>query len=269
MIKSKLSAVIGTRTAFKWAAILFSIGHLVGASPVLASNPWGRAAGEAQCLRDVTEDLSNRAHRLFPSAPATAITCVLDESACRLREMVKCGADWNPLQGELQLFQGLQTQLCQTVTHDPCVARDRSIQNYLRMVDDRYGDLVRDLSKCKPPMPSCNSPYPTHYHPSGLTPYAQSSYGVYPTIPQPLQPRPAYPNDRDPHNMNPNGYPSAPQYWQGSLPGDSHFPRSTYDYESLPSNRTDRVTNYASNLNSSEHPVAAEILSLLLSRSMR
>ncbi len=185
-----LDGWFGIRATSKWAAVVLWISSLAIATPAWASNPWGRAVGEANCLHDVTEDLSHRAHRLFPSSPTTMLTCALDESACRLVELVKCSADWGLLQAGLHEFEHLQTHLCQAVANDCHMSRDRAIANYLRMVDDRFGDLVRDLSKCKVPLPNCPSPYPSHYHSSVPLPYSSNYFGAYPSIPPPIQPQP-------------------------------------------------------------------------------
>ncbi len=275
---SVLDKLIRVRTVSNWAAAVIWIASFTIATPAQASNPWGRAVGEAQCLHDVTEDLENRTHRLFPNSPATSWTCLLDDAACQLLEMVKCGADWGQLQTALGSFQELNTHVCQLVASDCHMVRDRTIANYLRMVDDRYGDLVRDLSKCKPPVPSCNSPYSSHYHPSHPFPYPQSGLGGIPRIPQPV-PSPGEAYNFDPRFVNPNGHPSIPRQWQGSVPRDSYYPRSTYDFEATPSNRGNLTQSQFGNLvpvdrrsvesQSFERPVASEILSLLLSRALR
>ena len=282
MKASAMNKFFGNGSISKLALVLVWVGGIAVTKSVLASNPWGRAVGEAQCLHDVTEDLRNRANRLFPGCPATMLTCAIDESACRLLEMVKCGADWGQLQVSLQAFGDLSAHLCQAVASDCHMSRDRSIGNFLRMVDDRYGDLVRDLSKCKVPVPSCHSTYPNHYQSSYPPPYSSNGYDAYPNIPQPVLPQ-TQPNNVDPRymnpNVNPNANPTVPQYWQGSLPRDSYYPRSTYDFDRLSSNRDVIVQ---SNIGRSvpidrtpvdrlaaEHPVASEILSLLLSRAVR
>ena len=265
------------RSAARFAAALLWLGTVAITTPARASNPWGRAVGEAQCLHDVTEDLRNRAHRLFPAAPATALTCAIDESACQLLDLVKCGADWGQLQVALRRFGEIQAYLCRAITSDCHMSRDRTITNYLRMIDDRYGDLVRDLSKCKPPIPSCNTPYPSHYHPSLPLPFPQpysgNDYGGYPDIQQSLQPQP-YDNIPDPRYVNPNANPNGPQYWQGSTQRNSYYPRSTYDFDAATAGPSYRQPmNIGSTVPidrvPSGNPVAAEILSLLLSRALR
>ena len=234
-------------------------------STLMASNPWGRALGEADCLQDVTEDLRNRTHRLFSLAPSTALTCILDESAQRLREMVKCGADWRQLQFELQKFEEIKILLARTASEDCHVSRDRAIQNYLRSIDDRFGDLVRDLSKCKPPMPSCHSPYPTHPHSLWLTPNPSFYEGQYPSMPnadsQEDQRLIPYESERLPSYV--------PKNWQGSNPSNSNEPHSTYAYETLRPNYPNEPNRNAFSLQKSERPLASEILNLILSRAMK
>ncbi|MDZ4848924.1 MAG: hypothetical protein SGI77_06495 [Pirellulaceae bacterium] len=260
--------LIGTRKTTIFVLSMLCLIFLAASTPAQASNPWGRAVGEAQCLRDVTEDLSNRAHRLFPSCPATEFACALDESACRLREMVKCGADLGSIQAELNRFKEIQSLLCRAVSADFHVARDRSIQNYLRVIDDRYGDLVRDLAKCKPPVPDCRNPYPSHYHPPYPVPYS-SSFGSYPRTPQPVQPYSSFQNELYPRNMNPNVGPNIPQYWQGSIPSNLNNPQSTYDFElQLPGNSAGTPRSTSTTL-PQEHPIAAEILSMILTNARR
>jgi len=261
--------LIGTRTTSKLVAAILWISAIAVGVPAQASNPWGRAVGEAQGLHDVTEDLRNRAHRLCPGSVATTLACVTDEAACRLLEMVKGSADWGQLQLELQGFQQLQTQLCRAVADDCHLSRDRGIQNYLRMVDDRFGDLVRDLSKCKPPASNCHTDHSHYYQPSAPTPYSSNYYGAILRIPQPVQPQPVFPNDLDPRYANPGVNPNAPQYWQGSLPRSSYYPQSTYDNEPATAGYYRGSQVNAGSSIAAEHPMAAEILSLLLSRVQR
>lgn len=259
---------IGTGKTTIFVLSIFCLSFLAASTPAQAGNPWGRAVGEAKGLRDVTEDLSNRAHRLFPSCPATEFACLLDESAYRIREMVKCGADLGSIQAELNRFSEIQSLLCSAVSADFHVARDRGIQNYLRAVDDRYGDLVRDLAKCKPPVPDCRSPYPSHYHPPYPGPYS-SSFGSYPRPSQSVQPYSGFQNELYPRNLNPNVGPSIPHYWQGSIPSNSNSPRSTHDFEpQLPRNSAGMPRSTSITLNQ-EHPIAAEILSMILTNARR
>ncbi len=269
MKTSIVNKLIGTRTTSKWATMVLWVSSLVMAAPAYASNPWGRAVGEAQCLHDVTEDLRNRVNRLCPNSIASRLACVVDESACQILDMVKGGADWVQLQSHLQCFQQLESQLCHAVDDDCHLARDRGIQNYLRMIDDRFGDLVRDLSKCKPPAPNCHTAHSYSYQPSILIPYSSNNYGAIPRVPQPMQPQPVYPNGVDPHDGNPGTMPSVPQYWQGSLPRGANYPQSTYDNESMVGLGAQGAQGYAGKTSAVEHPIAAEILTLLLSRVQR
>ncbi len=263
------------RTMSNWATAVVCLVCLMGTTPAWASsNPWARAIGEAKCLHDVTEDLENRTHRLFPNSPATRLTCVLDDVACQLLEMVKCGADWGQLQAALRAFENIQMQVCRLVAADCHMVRDRTIANYLRMVDDRFRDLVRDLSKCKPPVPDCISPYPPHYHPSlpGI------GHDDYPRIPE-LAPQPREVHNYDPRFVNPNVHPAIPQQWQGAMPQNSYYPRSTYDFDVMSSNRDNSLQSRVGNSvpvdrrstenNLGERPIASEIMSLLMSRALR
>ena len=264
-----MDQLMRTRTTSKWATMFLWASSLVMAVPAYASNPWGRAVGEAQCLHDVTEDLRNRVNRLCPNSIASQLACVVDESACQILDMAKGGADWGQLQSHLQCFQQLEAQLCHAVADDCHLARDRGIQNYLRMVDDRYGDLVRDLSKCKPPAPSCHTAHSYTYQPSILIPYSSNDYGANRRVPQPVQPQSNYPNAVDPYRANPGTIPSVPQYWQGSLPRGANYRQSTYSNESMYGNQPQGAQGYAGNSSAAENPIALEILSLLLARVQR
>jgi hypothetical protein len=123
---------------------------LVSASPSLVlghDNPWGRAVGEAIDLRSITEDMRNRANRLYPGSAAAALTHEQDELACRLREAVKNGAHPMDLRSGLAHFCGMQR-------------RDRGLKHYAKRVDGMYGNLVRDLSRTKPILPGFG-PFPS------------------------------------------------------------------------------------------------------------
>ncbi len=270
------NVTVGVRTVSSWAATLVCIASFSMSNSVLASNPWGRAVGEAQGLHDVTEDLRNRASRLFPTSPATRIACALDESACRILEMVKHGADWGQLQMALESFEHLNTHLCRAIAADCNMSRDRTIANYIRVVEDRFGDLVRDLSKCKRPVSVCPSPYDSYYPPQYPTPYPH--YGDEPRIPQHV-PTPRSVERYDPRFVNPNLHPAIPDQWQGSMPRNSYYPNSTYDFDTMATNRDHSVQSQVGNLvpvdrravenERVERPVASEILGLLMSRALR
>jgi hypothetical protein len=270
------NTINGIRTVSNWVATLVCVASLAMSTPAWASNPWGRAVGEAQVLHNVTEDLRNRASRLFPNSPATRLACVLDESACGILDLVKCGADWGQLQTALHSFEHINTHLCRAVAADCHMSRDRTIANYLRIIDDRFGDLVRDLSKCKRPIPICPSPYDSYYPPQWPVPYPECEHK--PHIPQPV------PSHRSIERLNPqivNPYqpPAIPPQWQGSMPNRSSYQRSTYDFEATKPNHEPQFHTQDGNLapvdrrsvgrEQVERPLATEILGLLMSRATR
>ena len=189
------------RNALRWLSVVIALGSLTWSSAARASNPWGRAVGEAHGVQHVTEDLRNRAHRLYAGSPVTALTCAMDDAAIRLVELVKCGADWGALQIELRGFEHLKSHLAHLVPLDCHMNRDRTIAHYLRMIEDRFGDLVRDLSKCKIPVPGHQHP---HFHTDLLIPHSYSDFAPPAYAPPP-----------------PVVVPRAPEYWQGSVPRET------------------------------------------------
>jgi len=227
------------RYASKLATAMVCLASLAATTPAWASNPWGRAVGEAHALHHVTEDLRNRVHRLFPHSPATPLTRVLDEMACQLRDMVKCGAEWGRLRSGLGAFQDLQRHVDRAIAVDCNLSQDRAIARYLRMIDDRYDDLVHDLSKCKPWIPG-----------------------------------PPVPSFIDPRYLVPPVTPDRPRYWQGSLPRNSFDPRSTSysystsDFEGL-SSRTDDRPSDVRGASLAARPTHADIVGLLLWQVLR
>lgn len=251
------------RIASLGLAVVLTLGGIGDSKTVEAGyNPWSRAVGEADCLHDVTEDLRNRIARLFPGSYSARLACALDESACGLLEMVKCGAAYTHIQLGLQTFDGLRFQLCHAIVQDCRVHRDKGIDRYLSMVDDRFGDLVADLSKCKIPAPTCPS------HPSvGFG----SSWNLPPQ--GHVLPRP-YSSDMrvlpNPYNNSvPNfGTEEPSRFWQGSNVPNGAYPRSTYDNEP-PTHPGSYSRNLPTPSNGlvQDHPIAAEILTMLMQRA--
>ncbi len=262
MLPRDWGSALRSRMALLGVAVILTLGGIGDSASVEAGfNPWSRAVGEADCLHDVTEDLRNRIARLFPGSYSARLACALDESACGLLEMVKCGADYVHIQVGLQNFDSLRFQLCHAIVQDCRVHRDKGIDRYLSMVDDRFGDLVADLSKCKIPAPT--SPIrPSVGYPSvwNLPPQGH------------VLPRPYSSDTRvmpNPYNPSPNfGNEEPSRFWQGSNVPGGVFPRSTYDYE-VPTQPGLYTRNLKTEPNDflQQHPVAAEILTMLLQQA--
>ena len=129
---------------FAWA-----VGALLsGLPPVHASNPWGRAVGEAIALRDVTRDMRNRSERLFPRTPIAFLATAQNETACNLYNAIQRGAPGQVIATLLAEFQLVQSRLHQAVCVDRIAANDHGLRTYRRLVKDRFLDLTRDLDRC-------------------------------------------------------------------------------------------------------------------------
>jgi hypothetical protein len=260
-------------------ATLIGLGSFsAGQTSFAASNPWSRAIGEAKELQDETEDLRNRLNRLYAGSPAAQLSCSLDNSASAIVEMVKLGADYYQLQIGLQTFKSIQMQLYHVVATDCRIHHDQTTTRYLQKVEDRYNYLVNDLAKCRLPT-SC----PTHGIQSYSNPWAlPSPYpSAQPAIPPgysmpPVIPFGGTPYQEVPNQSTPN---EVPRYWQGSLPPNSHYPRSTYDFEPNGAYSREMNPNYPTAISSYKSipidrptqveraPIAAEVLSLIIQRA--
>jgi hypothetical protein len=251
-----------------------------------AASPWGRAIGEAVELQRATKDLHKRVTRSYPSSPAAPLACAIDEAACGLVEMIKCGAQFVHLQVALQDFQALQFRLNHAIAQDCRLHSDRSLERTIKVINDRYRYLVTDLSKCRlptigycPPHSHSPNPLPTYSNPWG----DPNALGFeQPTIPEIYRTRPVAPMGTQPPITIPGYQPSAPvygdpnepRYWQGSIPVPNNAPRSTYDFESVPIDPSQRDPRYPMAISSqrpsqatSARPLAADILALLLQRA--
>jgi hypothetical protein len=236
----------------------FISGATFGANRAQAGhNPWSRAIGEAVELQDATEDLRNRLNREYVGSYASQVACGLDETASGLREMIKCGTDYDHIQISLQEFDSLRFQLCHIIAQDCRIHHDSGVERYKERVDHRFKCLVEDLRKCKIPVPACYDGSVHDY---------RSGYGQ---LPQPFTlPQPGFneaPRSSSPYLGSPNITPSEPpRYWQGSTDPRSRPDAHAFDTrmsQAWPSLPPQNVNEYR---RTSEHSVAADILSMLL-----
>lgn len=135
---------------------------LFGLSPAHASNPWGRAIGEAIALRDVTRDMRNRSERLFPRTPIAFLATAQNETACNIYAAIQQGAPGHLIVGMLGDFQRIQQRLNQVICIDRFAANDHGLRTYRRLVEDRFLDLRKDLERCNCAMPRPLPSYSTY-----------------------------------------------------------------------------------------------------------
>lgn len=152
--KGNFSRVMGVLAAIGWIAL--------PAGEAMA-NAWASSVGEARAVQNRTEDIVQRLNRTFPHCEVTLVASVLDNSACQLVEVVKCGGSWHQVQATLARTCSLAGQVNALVNADHHVRNDRRICDYLNDLSKRMERLRCSLDKdfartqpkfCPPPVVS-------------------------------------------------------------------------------------------------------------------
>ena len=126
---------------------VLGIGMLLGAWSGLpqiaaAGNPWSAAVGEATAVQGRTEDILERVHEKYPRSFVAQPAAMLDNSACRLVEMLKSGAHCDQVRFGLEQTNRLWRHVSFMIESDCHMRTDRTMRTYMESLDRRIARLV-------------------------------------------------------------------------------------------------------------------------------
>jgi hypothetical protein len=220
-----------------WAAVVF--GGVLGMSSMSKAGVWDSAVGDARAVQRKTEDIAERLNEDFPYSQASRLASLLDNTANRLLNSIKCGAPWEQVQGLLSQTGCAANDVNALVLADCNVRNDRRTRDYLTDLAKRLERLHSNLDRCygKLRPEFCQPIYrverpswgahaiPRQYpHQHELDPFAGREAQPWPKRPQETYPnefpRDTYEFDRRPFEARPEGFDAVPP---SSLPPGSQI----------------------------------------------
>lgn len=127
--------------------IVLWIGLVLGAwsgllQIAVAGNPWSSAVGEAIAVQGRTEDILERVHEKYPRSFVAQPAAMLDNSACRLVELLKSGAHCDQVRFGLEQTNRLWQHVAAMIESDCQMRTDRTLRTYMESLDRRIARLV-------------------------------------------------------------------------------------------------------------------------------
>lgn len=142
--------------------VVLAIGMVLGAWSEVpqrahAGNPWSTAVGEAVAVQSRTEDILERVHEKYPRSFVAQPVAMLDNSACRLVEMLKSGANCDQVRFGLEQTNRLWRHVAGLIETDCQMRTDRTLRTYMESLDRRIARLVtaiqHSMKRAPGPMP--------------------------------------------------------------------------------------------------------------------
>lgn len=127
--------------------MIVGLGILLGAwsgvpQIAIAGNPWRAAVGEATAVQSRTEDILERVHEKYPRSFVAQPAAILDNSACRLVEMLKSGAECDQVRLGLDQTNRLWQHVAAMIESDCHMRTDRNLRTYMESLDRRIARLA-------------------------------------------------------------------------------------------------------------------------------
>lgn len=181
VIKGKRSMEIVSATRNGYLAVVGRV--VVGMTIVLgvwsgipqvaaAGNPWSSAIGEAIAVQGRTEDILERVHQKYPRSFVAQPSAMLDNSACRLVELLKSGAHCDQVRFGFEQTHQLWRHVAAMIESDCHMRSDRTMRSYMESLDRRMARLataIQHAMKRTPgpvPIPfAFDAPYAQHQSP--------------------------------------------------------------------------------------------------------
>ncbi|MBM3963460.1 MAG: hypothetical protein FJ308_00095 [Planctomycetes bacterium] len=163
----------------------------------VAGNPWSSAIGEAIAVQGRTEDILERVHQKYPRSFVAQPAATLDNSACRLVELLKTGAHCDQVRFGFEQTHQLWRHVAAMMESDCHMRNDRTMRSYMESLDRRMARMaiaVQHAMKRTPvpvPIPFAfdapHSPYESPLFPQQVFPQQVFPQQVFPQSMPPFQ----------------------------------------------------------------------------------